>query len=121
VAKGRKTGGRKPGSLNRKTIRHRIQADEGIRAALESGITPLEIVLRVARGGPEADAIDDRQLSAAIAALPFVHPKLAALHHQYQPPLLGGMAHEERLAMLERGPEPPELEGSCEEVPASGS
>ena len=40
---------------------------------------PLDIMLAVAAGGPEADKISDRQLQAAIAAAPYVHPKLAAV------------------------------------------
>jgi len=44
-------------------------------------------MLTVARGGPEADAISDRQLQAAIAAAPYLHPRLAAVEvHDVTPP-----------------------------------
>jgi hypothetical protein len=39
----------------------------------------LDIILMVAAGGDAAARITDRQLQAAIAAPPCVHPKLAAV------------------------------------------
>ena len=67
MAKGVKTGGRKVGSVNKKTAD--IQ-----RAVEESGVTPLEFMLAMMRD--EANEPRDR-LSAAVAAAPYVHAKLA--------------------------------------------
>lgn len=61
-----KTGGRQKGSTNKKTAE--LQA-----AVAKSGLTPLEYLLKVMR-----TIGDDRQrLNAAIAAAPYIHPKLA--------------------------------------------
>ncbi len=57
----------------------RLRVQEGLAAARHGGKLPLAIMLAVARGGPEADRISDRQLQAAIAAAPYIHPKLAAV------------------------------------------
>lgn len=58
--------GRKKGSPNKKTA-------ELQRAVAESGLTPLEYLLEVMR-----NSSDERQrLNAAIAAAPYIHPKLA--------------------------------------------
>lgn len=81
MAKGVKTGGRKPGSVNRKTA-------ETQKAVEESGITPLEYMLSVMRS--EAPVTDDAvvlmrhieaRMDAAKAAAPYVHAKLASIEH----------------------------------------
>jgi hypothetical protein len=79
MALGRKTGGRKAGSRNRATLEREARARAGVAAALAGGgPLPLDIILAVARGGPAADAVTDRQLQAAIAAAPYLHPRLAS-------------------------------------------
>jgi hypothetical protein len=68
--KGRtKTGGRKTGVAN---VRSRQIADK----AAQNGQTPLEHVLAVLHD-PKADA--DRRDRMAVAAAPFVHPRLAVV------------------------------------------
>ena len=67
MAKGVKTGGRKPGSTNKRT--QKLKAD-----VAGSGLTPLEYMLVVMRD----EAIEPRErLSAAQSAAPYVHPRLA--------------------------------------------
>ena len=78
-APGERRGGRAPGTLNKATVERRLRAQAGLQAARTTGVLPLDIMLTVAAGGPEADKITDRQLQAAIAAAPYVHPKLAAV------------------------------------------
>jgi len=67
----RKGAGRPPGSASRKT---REIADR----AAEEGLTPLEFMLQVMRN--EANEPRER-LSAAVAAAPYIHPKLASIEH----------------------------------------
>ena len=78
-APGERRGGRAPGTPNRATVERRMRAQAGLEVAKRTGVMPLDIILTVAAGGPEADKISDRQLQAAIAAAPYVHPKLAAV------------------------------------------
>jgi hypothetical protein len=111
MARGYKTGGRKKGTKNRATIVREALARAGIQQALESRISPLQVVLQVMRGGPEADAISERQFTAATAALPYTHPRLTAT--AISATITGGMTHEERLAWLAAGP--PMIEGQAEE------
>lgn len=66
-----KTGGRKPGSLNKANAETR-------QAVIESGQTPLEYMLKVMRD----DAADEaKRLEAAKSAAPYVHQRLAAVEH----------------------------------------
>ena len=68
--KGRaKTGGRKAGIPNKRTTRFHAEV-------AESGCTPLEHMLAVLHD-PKADA--DRRDRMAVAAAPFVHPRLAVV------------------------------------------
>lgn len=64
-----KTGGRTPGTPNRKTA-------ETTRAIEESGLTPLDYMLQVMRDVGEDSP---RRLAAAAAAAPYVHAKLASI------------------------------------------
>lgn len=64
-----KTGGRTPGTPNRKTL-------ETQQAVEESGLTPLEYMLQVMRD-PGEDS--PRRLAAAQAAAPYVHAKLSSI------------------------------------------
>lgn len=64
-----KTGGRTPGTPNKKTAE--------TQAAVEaSGLTPLEYMLQVMRNDEEDSP---RRLAAAAAAAPYVHAKLASV------------------------------------------
>ena len=79
MAKGKKTGGRRKGSLNKRTLARlhaaTIAADgEAARQALREGATPLEYLLGVMRD-PGVDP--ERRDRCAQAAAPFIHPKLA--------------------------------------------
>jgi len=67
MAFGKKTGGRKKGSLNRRTILK--QRALGVTP----GLLPLEYMLSIMRN-PKARP--QRRLEAAKAAAPFVHPRL---------------------------------------------
>jgi hypothetical protein len=55
-----------------------IRAQEGLAAARATGKMPLEIVLTVMRGGPEAEDVTERQYRAAVDAMPYVHARLAS-------------------------------------------
>src|SRR3954451_1731051 len=78
MAKGFKTGGRKAGTLNKATVEREARAREGMAAAIATGIMPRDVILTVMRGGPEAEAITERQYEAAVAAAPYLHPKLSS-------------------------------------------
>lgn len=64
-----KSGGRKPGTPNKRTAE--IQ-----KAVEESGLTPLEYLLGVMR-----DIVNEprERVAAAIAAAPYVHAKLSSI------------------------------------------
>lgn len=70
----RKGAGRKKGTLTRRT-------QEIVAQASADGETPLEYMLRVMRTSDDAKRKD----AMAIAAAPFVHPKLAAVEHKGDP------------------------------------
>ena len=74
-APGERRGGRQKGTPNKVTIERRMRAQAGLEAAKQTGAMPLDIMLAVAAGGPEADKISDRQLQAAIAAAPLRPPE----------------------------------------------
>lgn len=73
MAKRAKTGGRKAGTPNKATQARKALIE---KAALESGITPLEVMLQTMVERWEAN---DKAGACAIAkdAAPYVHPKLA--------------------------------------------
>jgi hypothetical protein len=66
MARGRKTGGRQKGARNRATAEARAAAEA-------TGILPLDYMLSVMRD-PNAD--DKRRDAMAMAAAPYLHPKL---------------------------------------------
>jgi hypothetical protein len=59
--------------------RERTRAQVGMRSALDSEAMPLDLMLIIMRGCPEADAITDLQFAAALAAAPFLHAKLTTI------------------------------------------
>ena len=69
MARGRKTGGRQKGARNRAT-------EEARAAAKATGVLPLDYMLTVMRD-PNADA--KRRDTMAMAAAPYLHPKLSAI------------------------------------------
>lgn len=68
----RKNAGRKKGSQTKRT-------QELVAALANSGETPIEYMLRVMRS-PSED--DKRRDAMAVAAAPFIHPRLAAVEHK---------------------------------------
>ena len=76
---GERRGGRRKGTPNKATVVRQLQAQAGLAAAKSTGVLPLDIILTVAAGGPAASKISDRQLQAAIAAAPYMHPRLTAV------------------------------------------
>jgi hypothetical protein len=75
MAWGRKTGGRQKGTRNRATEEARV-------AAQATGILPLDYMLSVMRD-PAAD--DKRRDAMAMAAAPYLHPKLSSVDAKLSP------------------------------------
>ena len=69
MARGRKTGGRQKGTRNR-------ASEEARAAAAAAGILPLDYMLSVMR---DSAADHKRRDAMAMAAAPFLHPKLSAI------------------------------------------
>ena len=69
MARGRKTGGRQKGARNRAT-------EEARAAAEATGILPLDYMLTVMR---DASADQKRRDAMAMAAAPYLHPKLSSV------------------------------------------
>ncbi len=72
--KGKKTGGRKKGSLNKVNAERRVMLTE----AQLAGLTPLEYMLAVLRDKEQKPAT---RMVAAQNAAPYIHPKLASVDH----------------------------------------
>jgi hypothetical protein len=83
----RQGAGRKKGALTKKT-------QEITAAALKDGVTPLDYLLGILRN-PMKEEKD--RFAAAVAAAPYVHPKLASIEHSGEMKL----THEQALAELE--------------------
>jgi hypothetical protein len=69
-----KTGGRKKGTKNKRTLVRLGLAKE----AAETGVTPLAFLLAVMRDETRPPA---ERLEAAKSAAPYMHPRLAAIEH----------------------------------------
>lgn len=69
MAAGTKTGGRTKGTPNKATAKREAEI-------AQSGVTPLDYMLKVMR---DEDADDARRDDMAKAAAPYVHPKLSAV------------------------------------------
>ncbi len=80
--KRKKTGGRPPGGVNKKTA-------EVQKMVAESGITPLEYLLTVMR---DAGGEPRERINAAIAAAPYVHAKLSTVDLKAE--VSGTLKHE---------------------------
>jgi len=75
MARGRKTGGRQKGARNRAT-------EEARAAAAATGTLPLQYMLSVMRD-PAADI--KRRDAMAMAAAPYLHPRLTAIDATLSP------------------------------------
>ena len=75
MARGRKTGGRQKGTRNRAT-------EEARAAAAATGVLPLDYMLSVMRD-PATD--HKRRDAMAMAAAPYLHPKLSAIDAKLSP------------------------------------
>jgi hypothetical protein len=100
MAPGRKTGGRKKGSKNKRKAVAELMSDVVVQAA-QSGETPLEYMLRVMRDPKQKD---NRRDEMAKAAAPYVHARLAAaqIEHAEKPsePVSAEELRQEILANL---------------------
>jgi hypothetical protein len=88
MAKGRKTGGRRPGSKNKATLaREKALADLVVDSK-----DPVSFFSSIMRD--EAAPFEKRE-AAADRLLPYFHPKLASIEAR-----TGGKSHEDRLEEL---------------------
>lgn len=80
MARGRKTGGRQKGSLNKATSA-KAEAVADLVASIAGGdkLTPLELFAAIYQN-PDADI--GLRFEAAKAAAPYVHSKLASVEHK---------------------------------------
>jgi hypothetical protein len=99
--------GRKWGGRNRATVERQLRAQHGVQAATEDGVMPLDVMLAMMRDEPLSNGRKptDEQLRAAIAAAPYLHPRLATttinatVANPVKPPL-----DPEKLPLHLRGP-----------------
>lgn len=72
--------GRKPGTKNLATIERELRARSGVASAVNNGLLPLDVMLAKLRNEalPDGTLPTDAQFQAAVAAAPYVHPRLAA-------------------------------------------
>ena len=75
MARGRKTGGRQKGARNRAT-------EEARTAAAATGILPLDYMLMIMR---DSKADHKRRDAMAMAAAPYLHPRLTAIDAKMSP------------------------------------
>lgn len=105
-----KTGGRTAGTPNKATVQRQIMAERGIHAALNDGLMPMDVLLARIRNQPLPDgkfATAD-QFAAAVAAAPYLHPRLsmvASKDYSSTPTTLDEVDRllEEKLARLSDG------------------
>jgi hypothetical protein len=73
---GRQPGAGRPlGARSRSTIERETMAELGRKLMRKSKRTPLEVILMRMDGDP---TITDSMFAAAVAAAPYIHPRLAA-------------------------------------------
>lgn len=77
----RSGAGRKHGGRNKLTVERELLAEHGMATAHRTGLMPLDILLARMRDEPlpNGQKPTDAQVAAAVAAAPFLHPKLAAV------------------------------------------
>ena len=78
MARGRKTGGRKRGTPNKRTSVLAANAEAAVAGA--GGDLPLDYMIRVMR---DPTTEPHRRDAMAKAAAPYLHPQLAAIHHRH--------------------------------------
>lgn len=78
VPKGTRVGGRQKGVRNKTTLLREKHVAEAIEHIKDGGDQPLTYLLKVMRGEV---APDKDKLQAAVAAAPYIHPRLAAIEH----------------------------------------
>jgi hypothetical protein len=81
---GERRGGRQKGTLNKLTVERQMRAIAGFKAAVVTGELPLDVMLRRMHGDT---TITDRQFEAAVAAAPYIHPRMAVMAVQSVPEL----------------------------------
>ncbi len=119
-----KTGGRKRGSLNRRTLAQQQQSKTIVQAAKEAGLTPLEYMLAVMR---DPETPPQRRDDMAKACAPYVHPKLAAVDPDTGKPLQEQgqvnifVAARQVALLLQKAHKQIEQSASVEKVPSSTS
>lgn len=64
------------GTPNKATVVRQMRAVAGLKAAEETGELPLDVILRRMHGDT---TVTDRQFEAAVAAAPYMHPRLAVM------------------------------------------
>ena len=79
---GEHRGGRQKGTPNKATLVRQMRAVAGLKAAEESGELPLDVILRRMHGDT---SVTDRQFEAAVAAAPYLHPRMAVMAVQTVP------------------------------------
>jgi hypothetical protein len=110
-APGERRGGRKSGSISRKVVVKHQNAVEGIMLAKAENRTPLQFLLGVQNAAAWVAEIPDEQLArrttAAIAAAPYCHARLAAVAIKEVPDanaerrksMLAGLNYQQRQAI----------------------
>jgi hypothetical protein len=114
--------GRKPGSQDKATIEKTIRVQQGIAAALDGGLIPLDVIMAVMRGEPLSNGMEPtgRQYMAAVAAAPFLHAKLSAVVMKDvsdaapRPPPMLSVAD---IVSMARKPAPAVIEATVTETP----
>ena len=96
MAVGKKTGGRQKGTPNKATVERNLRAAKGLRAATLDGLLPLDVMMARMKNEalPNGTMVADDQLEAAIAAAPYIHPKLAAAVFKEIPEAEGPIVHK---------------------------
>lgn len=72
--------GRKAGGKNKATIERELRTRHGVAAAVQQGLLPLDVMLARMRDEalPNGMKPTDEQFAAAVAAAPYLHPRLTA-------------------------------------------
>ncbi len=116
-----KTGGRKPGSLNKRTITQQQQSKTLVQKAKEAGLTPLEYMLAVMR---DPETPPQRRDDMAKACAPYMHARLAAVDPETgkaveQPQVNIMVAARQVALLLQKAHKRIEQDASVEKVPSS--
>lgn len=72
--------GRKAGGKNKATVERELRAKQGLDLVNDGGPLPLDVIVARMRGIPLPDGstVSDEQFQAAVAAAPYIHPRLAS-------------------------------------------